>query len=65
MLKRNIDKKFINPIYFKSDIPILSKWILITNYDTKIGLSWLDKRIVFKSIKNILKGIYLDIKKGI
>src|SRR2546430_11883943 len=24
--KRNIDKKFINPIYFKSDIPILGEW---------------------------------------
>ena len=55
----------MNPIYSKSDIPIPNEQILITSYDIKIGLSQLNKGIVFKSIKDILKSIYSDIKKGI
>jgi len=37
VLKCNIDKKFINPIFFKSDILILGKWVLIIGYDVKTG----------------------------
>jgi len=63
-LKRNINKKFINPTYSESDIPIPGEWTLATGYDTKTGPSWLDKGMVFESIKDMLEGIYSDVKKG-
>jgi hypothetical protein len=36
-LKRNVDKKFMNPTYSKSDIPIPGEWILVTTYNAKSG----------------------------
>jgi hypothetical protein len=63
-LKRNVDKKFMNPTYPRSDIPIPGQWTLATGYDTKSGPTWLDKGMVFESIKDILEGIYSDVKKG-
>ena len=65
VFKCNIDKKFINPIFSESNIPIPGKQVLIISYDIKTELLQLDKGIIFKSIKDILEGIYLDIKKGI
>ena len=63
-LKRNVDKKFMNPTYSESDILIPGEWTLATGYDVKTGPSWLDKGMVFESIKDMLEGIYSDVKKG-
>ena len=63
-LKRNVDKKFMDPTYPQSDIPIPGEWTLATGYDAKSGPTWLDKGMVFGSIKEMLEGIYSDVKKG-
>ena len=63
-LKRNVDKKFMNPTFAESDIPIPGEWTLATGYDIKTGPSWLDKGMVFESMKDMLEGIYSDVKKG-
>ena len=63
-LKRNVDKKFMNPTFSESDIPIPGEWTLATGYDIKTGPSWLDKGMVFESMKDMLEGIYSDVKKG-
>ena len=63
-LQRNVDKKFMNPTFSESDIPIPGEWALATGYDVKTGPSWLDKGMTFESIKDILEGIYSDVKKG-
>ena len=63
-LKRNVDKKFMNPTYSESDILIPGEWTLATGYDVKTGPSWLDNGMVFESIKDMLEGIYSDVKKG-
>ena len=54
----------MNPTYSKSDILIPGEWILATGYDVKTGPLWLDKGMVFESIKDMLEGIYSDVKKG-
>ena len=64
-LKRNINKKFINLIFSKSNISILNEQIFITSYDIKTRLLQLDKGIIFKNIKNILEDIYSNVKKNI
>ena len=46
-------------------ISLLFHFLFIINYDTKSELIWLNKEIMFKNIKDILKNIYLNIKKGI
>ena len=54
----------MNPIFSKSDILIPGEWVLATGYDVKTGPSWLDKGMTFESIKDILEGIYSDVKKS-
>jgi hypothetical protein len=63
-LKRNVDKKFMNPTYPHSDIPIPGEWTLATGYDVKSGPTWLDKGMGFSNVKELLEGIYSDVKKG-
>ena len=63
-LKRNVDKKFMNPTYSKSDIPIPGEWTLATAYDAKSGPTWLDRGMAFSNVKELLEGIYSDVKKG-
>jgi hypothetical protein len=63
-LKRNVDKKFMDPTYPQSDIPIPGEWTLATAYDARSGPTWLDKGMVFGNIKEMLEGIYSDVKKG-
>ena len=63
-LKRNVDKKFMNPTFSESDIPIPGEWTLATGYDIKTRPSWLDKGMVFENMKDMLEGIYSDVKKG-
>jgi hypothetical protein len=59
-----MDKKFMTPTYPESDIEIPGEWTLATGYDAKSRLTWLDKGIVFNSVKELLEGIYSDVKKG-
>ena len=54
----------MNPTYSELDILISSEWILVISYNIKTGPLWLDKGMVFKNIKDILKGIYSNVKKG-
>jgi hypothetical protein len=63
-LKRNMDKKFMTPTYPESDVEIPGEWTLATGYDAKSGPTWLDKGMVFSSVKELLEGIYSDVKKG-
>jgi hypothetical protein len=63
-LKRNVDKKFMTPTYPGSDAEIPGEWTLATGYDVKSGPTWLDKGMVFSSVKELLEGIYSDVKKG-
>jgi hypothetical protein len=63
-LKRNVDKKFMNPTFPNSDIPIPGEWTLATAYDAKSGPTWLDRGMVFSGVKELLEGIYSDVKKG-
>jgi hypothetical protein len=59
-----VDKKFMTPTYPESDIEILGEWTLATGYDAKSGPTWLDKGMAFNSVKELLEGIYSDVKKG-
>jgi hypothetical protein len=63
-LKRNVDKKFMNPTYPQSDIPIPGEWTLATAYDAKSGPTWLDRGVAFSNVKELLEGIFSDVKKG-
>src|SRR2546423_14592725 len=63
-LKRNVDKKFMTPTYPGSDVEIPGEWTLATGYDVKSGPTWLDNGMVFSSVKELLEGIYSDVKKG-
>jgi hypothetical protein len=54
----------MNSTFFESDILIPDEWAFATGYDVKIKPSWLNKRMTFKNIKNMLEGIYLNVKKG-
>jgi hypothetical protein len=63
-LERNVDKKFMTPMYLESDICIPGDWTLATAYDAKSGPIWLDKGMAFSSVKELLEGIYSDVKKG-
>jgi hypothetical protein len=59
-----MDKKFMTPTYPESDIEIPGEWTLATGYDAKSGPTFLDKGMVFSSVKELLEGIYSDVKKG-
>ena len=52
------------PTYPESDIKILGEWTLATGYDAKSRPTWLDKEMVFNSVKELSEGIYSDVKKG-
>ena len=52
------------PTYPDSDIEIPGEWTLATSYDAKSGPTWLDRGMVFNSVKELLEGIYSDVKKG-
>lgn len=54
----------MTPTYPASDIEIPGEWTLATGYDAKSGPTWLDKGMVFNSVKELLEGIYSDVKKG-
>lgn len=54
----------MTPTYPESDIEIPGEWTLATSYDAKSGPTWLDKGMVFNSVKELLEGIYSDVKKG-
>jgi hypothetical protein len=58
-----MDKKFMTPTYPELDIEIPGEWTLATGYDAKSGPMWLDKGMVFNSVKELLDGIYSDVKK--
>jgi hypothetical protein len=54
----------MNPTYQMSDVPIPGEWTLATAYDAKSGPTWLDRGMVFSNVKELLEGIYSDVKKG-
>jgi hypothetical protein len=62
-LKHNMNKKFMNPTFPNSDILIPDEWTLIITYNVKSRLTWLNRGMVFSDVKELLKDIYLDIKK--
>ena len=61
---RNGEKKFVNPTFSDSDIPIPGQWQLATSFDLKRGPTWLDKGETFESVKELLEIFFSDNKKN-